>query len=241
MSFPLKTKRDSWTEEQVSALPSGEHDAFDRKSGQLLSDPKFEEKLGKALSAFANSGGGHLLLGVQDDGTFDGVSPVTKKGKTTTREWLEQKIPALLDRPLQDFRVHEVVPSSPSGIPAGNVVIVIDVGDSNLAPHQSTSNHIYYFRTGGHSMPAPHFYLDILWRRVTFPTGKVVRAWFNTVINPLIEALKSERRAITERKWVWDRFNRTVQDLRLAAKGARDHQREHRDRVGASAEVLPEI
>src|SRR5690348_17562905 len=45
------------------------------------------------------------------------------------------------------LRVHEVVPSSPCGIPAGNVVIVIDVGDSNLAPHQSTSNHIYYFRT----------------------------------------------------------------------------------------------
>src|SRR5262245_52903673 len=215
MSFPLKTKRDSWTEDQVSALPLGEHDAFDRKSGRLLSDPDFEKDVGKALSAFANSGGGHLLLGVQDDGIFDGVPAMTKQGKTTTREWLEQKIPALLDRPLQDFKVHEVVPSSPSGIPSGKVVIVIDVGDSNLAPHQNTSNHIYYFRVGGHSKPAPHFYLDILWRRVTFPTGKVVRSWFNTVINPLIEALKSERKAITERKWVWDRSNRTVQDLRL--------------------------
>src|SRR5262245_39228840 len=132
MSFPLKTKRDHWTEEEVLALPKGEHDAFDRKGGQLLSDPNFEEKLGKALSAFANSGGGHLLLGVQDDGTFDGVPAMTKKGRTTTREWLEQKIPALLDYPLQDFRVHEVVPSLPTGIPGGKVVIVIDVGDSNL-------------------------------------------------------------------------------------------------------------
>jgi len=99
MSFPLKTKREGWTEEQVSALPLGEHDAFDRKSGRLLSDPDFEKDVGKELSAFANSGGGHLLLGVQNDGTFDGV-PVIKKGRTTTREWLEQKIPALLDRVL---------------------------------------------------------------------------------------------------------------------------------------------
>jgi hypothetical protein len=215
MSFPLKTRRNSWTEEQVLALPSGEHEAFDRKSGQLLTDPNFELDLGKALSAFANSGGGHLLLGVQDDGTFDGVPVMTKKGKTTTREWLEQKIPALLDRPLQDFRVHEVVPSPPSGIPSGKVVIVIDVGDSILAPHQNVSNHVYYFRVGGHSKPAPHFYLDILWQRVTFPTGKVVRAWFDTVINPLIDALKNERRTISEKRWGWNRFNKTIDGLRL--------------------------
>jgi hypothetical protein len=215
MSFPLKTKRDSWTEEQVLALPSGEPDAFDRKSGLLLSKPDFEEALGKALSAFANSGGGHLLLGVKDDGTFDGVPPMTKKGKTSTREWLEQKIPALLDRPLQDFKVHQVVPSSPSSIPPGQVVIVIDVGDSNLAPHQNASNHIYYFRVGGHSKPAPHFYLDILWQRVTFPTGEVVRAWFDTVINPLIDALKNECRTIRKQRWVWDRFNQTIDGMRL--------------------------
>jgi hypothetical protein len=216
MSFPLKTKRDSWTEDQVLALPLGEPDAFDRKSGRLLSKPNFEEDLGKALSAFANSGGGHLLLGVEDDGTFDGVPWMTKKGRTTTREWLEQKIPALLDRPLQDFKVHEVVPSSPSGIPAGQVVIVIDVGDSNLAPHQNASNRIYYHRVGGHSLPAPHFYLDILWRRVTFPTGEVVRAWFDTVINPLIEALRNERRTMHKQRWVWDRFNQsTIDGMRL--------------------------
>jgi predicted HTH transcriptional regulator len=215
MGFPLKTKRDSWTEDQILALPLGEPDAFDRKSGRLLSKPNFEEDLGKALSAFANTGGGHLLLGVQDDGTFDGVPAMTKKGKTTTREWLEQKIPALLDRPLQDFKVHEVVPSSPSSIPAGKVVIVIDVGDSNLAPHQNVSNHIYYFRVGGHSKPAPHFYLDILWNRLTFPTGSVVRAWFDTVINPLINALKNERRTARKQKWVWDRFTQTIDGMRL--------------------------
>jgi predicted HTH transcriptional regulator len=52
------------------------HDAFDRKSGRLLSDQDFEKDLGKELSDFANSGGGHLLLGVKDEGAFDGVPVV---------------------------------------------------------------------------------------------------------------------------------------------------------------------
>jgi predicted HTH transcriptional regulator len=87
MTDLLKVKRERWTEEEVLSLPSGEHDFFDRKSGDLLSDiKKFEADVGKALSAFANSGGGHLLLGVRDDGLFDGMPE--KRGRTDTREWL---------------------------------------------------------------------------------------------------------------------------------------------------------
>jgi hypothetical protein len=195
-------------------LPSGEHDFFDRKSGDLLSDiKKFEADVGKALSAFANSGGGHLLLGVRDDGLFDGMPE--KRGRTDTREWLEQKIPNLVSYPLQDFRVHQVVPSLPSGIPAGKVVIVIDVGDSDLAPHQNVSDNIYYCRVGSHSIPASHFYLKILWQRERYPTGKVVRAWFDTVINPLIYTLENERKAISEKEWAWNRHYRRIDGLHL--------------------------
>jgi schlafen family protein len=212
MNYTLKTKRDHWTEEEVLALPKGEHDAFDRKSGGLLSDRELDKKLGKSLSAFANTGGGHLLLGVKDDASFDGVPEM--RGKTRTREWLEQKIPPLLDYPLQDFRVHEVVPASPSAIPAGTFVIVIDVADSPLAPHQSVSDHIYYQRVGGHSVPASHFNLKMLWQRETYPTGRIVRAWFDTMINPLINNLTDEHRMIRSRRWDWDRYTRTIGGLR---------------------------
>ncbi len=156
------TKKDRWTEADVLALPSGEHDYFDRKSGQILADPQYRDKLSKALSAFANSGGGHLIIGVKNDGTFDGAHPL--RGRTSTREWLEQLTPNLLDYPLEDFRVHEVEPATPSTIPAGRVVIAIDVGDSILAPHQA-SNHIYYHRAGSHSVEASHFYLETLRNR----------------------------------------------------------------------------
>jgi hypothetical protein len=165
------TKKEKWTEAEILALPPGEHDYFDRKSGALLADQNFRKEVAKALCAFANSGGGHLVIGITDHGVFDGVEPL--QGRTPTREWFEQIIPTLLSYPLQDFRVHEAEPSSPSGNPQGKVVIVIDVGGSVLAPHQSAFNpYIYYYRAGGHSVPAPHFYLETLRNRLINPVLK---------------------------------------------------------------------
>src|SRR4051812_47745973 len=99
--------REGWTESDVKSLPTGEHDYFDRKSGEVFNDTgHLKGTLAKAISAFANSGGGSLVLGVRDDGTFDGVPAVN--GSTPTREWLEQLIPNLVSYSLASFRVHEV-------------------------------------------------------------------------------------------------------------------------------------
>lgn len=160
-------KKARWTDAEVLALPAGEHDYFDRKSGALLTSPDFRKNTAKALAAFANSGGGHLLIGVRDDNSFDGVEPV--RGRTPTREWLEQVIPSLLGYPLEDFRVHEVEFANPSAIPEGKVVLVVDVGDSALAPHQAQPQRTYFYREGGHSKPAPHFYLETLRNRLAKP------------------------------------------------------------------------
>jgi hypothetical protein len=76
-----------------------------------------------------------MVLGVDDGGTIDGVPPL--RGSTRAREWLEQTIPNLVSYALSDFRVHEVEPTPrASAIPEGRVVLVVDVGDSPLAPHQ---------------------------------------------------------------------------------------------------------
>jgi predicted HTH transcriptional regulator len=145
-------KREHWKESDLENLPEGEPDVFDRKSGRLFDNrDKFLDGVAKALSAFANSGGGSLILGVSNDGVPDGLPP--REGKTSMREWLEQKIPALLDYPLGDFRVHTVSRSENSRIPSDKEVIVIDVGDSAAAPHQSARDKIYYRREGGHSKP----------------------------------------------------------------------------------------
>ncbi len=167
-------KRERWTEEDIDALPAGEHDYFERKSGRLFNDQgDLLGKLAKTVSALANSGGGHILLGVDDDGTPDGVPPT--QGRAATRDWLEQKIPHLVEYPLADFRVHVVEPATLSRIPQGRRVIVIDIGDSALAPHQcahgggGAQKHTYYYRQAGRSEPAPHFYLELLRQRLVNP------------------------------------------------------------------------
>jgi len=200
-----RIKKERWSEEEILLLPAGELDYFDRKSGAIISDSDFLKKLAKALSAFANSGGGYLILGVKNDGTIDGV-PKVYKGRTSAREWLEQVIPDLLSYPLQDFRVHEIDPAMPTTIPAGNVVIVIDIGDSERAPHQDTFTKLYYHRVSGHSLPAPHIYIESLRARVKYPSREIVCAWRDYVINPLLSTLKSERGYLERRKWTWDRW-----------------------------------
>lgn len=194
-------KKDLWTEDMILALPAGEHDFFDRKSGLLFKDSDFRRDLAKALSAFANSGGGHVLLGVRDDGSVDGVPPF--EGRTSTRERIEQIIPHLLSHPLQDFRVHEVIPAAPSAIPPDRVVIVIDVGDSMFAPHQTNDTKDYYFRSGGHSIKAPHVYLEALRSRQRFPSQRVVRAWFDSVVTPLIDLFEAARTSLVDEGLTW--------------------------------------
>jgi hypothetical protein len=210
-------KKDRWTEDMVLDLPPGEHDNFDRKAGTLLTDSGRRDTLAKALSAFSNSGGGHLILGVADDGMIDGVPPF--KGKTRTRERVEQLIPDLLSPPLQDFRVHEVEAATPSNIPAGQVVIVIDVADSMLAPHQTSGTKIYYCRSGGHSVPAPHVYLEALRGRQRFPNQTVVRVWFETVINPLLLLFESLRETLASTEWQWASEGGDVFPLRFINYG----------------------
>jgi hypothetical protein len=129
-------KRERWSERDLTDLPAEEPDKFDRKASRLFDDlAAFLNSVAKALSAFANSGGGSLIIGVADDGTPDGLPLAV--GRTAMRDWIEQKIPHVLDYPLSDFRVHTVIKDDTSCIPAERAVIVIDVGDSAAAPHQS--------------------------------------------------------------------------------------------------------
>lgn len=196
-------KKERWTESEVLSLPSGEQDYFERKSGALIRDSDFHEKIAKAISAFANSGGGHLIIGVRDDGSIDGVPRNHKGRRTSTKDWLEQVIPNLVSYPLQDFRVHEVEPEIPSIIPANAVIIVIDVGDSLMAPHQSASSKIYFHRTGGRSQPAPHHFLEALRGREKYPSQKIAHSWLNFVIAPLLARLRMEEDKLVTPRQPW--------------------------------------
>lgn len=195
-------KKDVWTEEEILSI-AFESDSFERKSGVLFEGPDFDKTIAKALSAFANTDGGHIVFGAKDDGSLDGVRLI-HKGRTHTRQWLEQKIPTLLAPCLQDFRVHEIAPTDSSSIPSGKVLIVVDVGRSDLAPHQAVPDLTYYYRVGSHSCPAPHRYLELLFNREKFPGPRVANAWVQTVLNPLISRLRQESSDLENERWGLD-------------------------------------
>jgi hypothetical protein len=169
-----------WDEQFILQLPYGEFDWLEAKSRRALDltlpsvkETDVRQNLSKALSAIANTGGGQLILGLQnpepdasgwavDDG---GICTRIKGG---TREWLETLTPNLLDFPLQSFNVYEIATSKTlpqSSIQDGRALYVIDVRDSSLAPHQALDQK-YYARVGGRSVPIGHrLVLDIMGRR----------------------------------------------------------------------------
>jgi len=192
------TKRERWTEAELLALRAGEHDYFDRKGAASLTN---REALSKAVSAFANSGGGHLIIGVHDNGAIEGVAAM--QGQTRTREWLEQIIAISVSPPLADFRVHEVEPAvGASNIPPDRVVLIVDIADSRLAPHQAEKPRNYFYRQAGRSEPAPHFYLETLRNRLV---GPALRADFRGI--EVRRSDSNERGRFVEGRLVFDVFN----------------------------------
>lgn len=170
----------SWTEERIEALPK-EDNTFERKASALFATSgngvdRFRDEIAKQLSAFANSGGGSIILGADDiTGKIDGGLPLIAKGRATTKDYLEDIIIGLTDEKILGLNVVEVLPSDDkSRIAQGNAVFVIEVPDSDHAPHQSTRDHKYYVRLGSKSQPASHRIIEDIRNRVRHPKLEIV-------------------------------------------------------------------
>jgi len=81
------------------------------------------------------------------------------------------------------------------------------VEKSELAPHQSTEDNIYYYRVDKQSNAAPHNYVENLFFRDKFPGPKIAEAWVYTVLNPLINTIEWEGKYLENEQWGFDRFN----------------------------------
>lgn len=161
------------TEAEIDGLTEGESNSLELKGSRFF-DKSIDEAckgLAKAVSAFANTGGGRLILGVHDDNKsgerfIDGGIPMDLK-RPNTVEWLNNQISALVDPPLQNFSIQAIERTGEtSKIEPDRAVIIIDIGDSEQAPHQSTKDLLFYGRLGGKSQPLSHrFIMDIANRR----------------------------------------------------------------------------
>jgi hypothetical protein len=121
---------------------------------------------------------------------------------------IETFIPNLLNYPLREFRAHEVKIAT---LEDDRVVIVVDVGDSKLAPHQTNFGdevNLYYQRYGSHSVPAEHHNIFLMFGRSGFPSKDVASSWIHTVINPLLDYLKSESENLNRKRRQWENDKR---------------------------------
>jgi hypothetical protein len=90
------------------------------------------------------------------------------KGKTT--QWLEDVIRAQTEFEILGYNVYEVLPlQNGSSITAGKALYIVDIPDSDRAPHQSRRDFKYYIRVASKSLPAPHRILEDIRNRQKHP------------------------------------------------------------------------
>jgi hypothetical protein len=153
------------SDELIALLPAGNEDSlWELKAADVVSSAKrgeFRRELGKQVSAFANSGGGNLVIGISNDRK---VQPCEKTvGRQPMKDYLASMVEQSVEYPIRHFRVH---PIPVTGQPEENI-FAIEIDDSPAAPHQAKDERIYYYRIDGHSKPAPHFHVELLRNRMT--------------------------------------------------------------------------
>jgi len=147
---------EDWTEEDLMQLSNQESAFYEYKSSRITSD-KLRERISIAASAFWNSGGGILIVGVNDQGKIDGgIAPIF--GKQKLPDWVDQAISQTEPTGPYTIRVIERELDN-SSIEQEKVILVISFGESFIGPHMA-SDKKYYIRAGAHSGPASHFLVE---------------------------------------------------------------------------------
>lgn len=193
-----------WNEKFIREyLPQiGEQDWLEFKSGAIIDFSQDENRkkmnLSKEISAIANSGGGYIVFGIDNDTKkiLDGGIPISFKNGT--KEWLVNILPTFVDPPLKEFRVIEIT-GNQSGTPieTGKAIYVLDVDDSTLAPHQSVIDNKYYHRSGSRSLPSNNrIVMDIAGRQKYPSLILTINYGFVNISNPNRLLREGERRIL---------------------------------------------
>jgi len=131
-------------------IAQGEHQQLDFKFE--VSD---SQKIARTLSAFANTDGGTLLIGVKDNGNIAGV-------RSEEEYYMIEAAAEMYCRPKVPFKAKEWNME-------GKVVLEVSVERSSVKPHQSpdkNNNYKSYIRINDENIAAPEI-LEMAWSKIS--------------------------------------------------------------------------
>ncbi len=160
-------------------VDTGECRKWEFKDARALKD-NFKLSLARQVSAFANSGGGHIALGVREvvkGEQYETDEVPQLQGTTPMKDWLARMVSTSVSYPLQEFSIHRI----PFADDSQKSIFVIEIGDSPSAPHQTDikDHKIYYWRVEDRTEQAPHFHLELLRNRMTKCVLKISETQFH--------------------------------------------------------------
>jgi len=149
-----------------------------------------KKELSKDVSAFANTIGGTIVYGIEEDPTspHKAVKLSLVDPRSVSKEWLEQVINSKIQPRISGIRIHSVDLSKSA---PGSVVYVVTVPEGATA-HQA-SDQRYYKRFNFESVPMYDFEIRQILNRVSRPS---YRAWLKVEPTSVAQNIRVVFRAV---------------------------------------------
>jgi len=158
-----------WQEHDIEALiRENQREGLGReykKSDALARTAKSKTEISKDVSAMANSAGGVIIYGIDEQKKTKGPIQLDQgiDPNVISPEWLEQVIGSGIQRPIDGVKVRAVEMSS-----TGKLVYVVWVPQSNRAPHMAL-DHRFHKRLGTTTAMMEEYELRDVGRRFESP------------------------------------------------------------------------
>jgi predicted HTH transcriptional regulator len=157
-------EKEEYTERDILSLIEGKVEeliSLEFKSGDSLGfEPGKKKELSKDVSSFANSAGGLIIYGINENNhVAESISFID--GNTITKEWVEQVIHSNIQRKIDGILIIPVRFEND----VSKTVYVIKIPVSNQAPHMASDNR-YYKRYNFQSVPMEEYEVRNLYNRL---------------------------------------------------------------------------
>jgi hypothetical protein len=136
---------------------------LDYKASPALSkEDRKRDEMCKDVSAFANSAGGQIVYGIEEDGPIPVSLDKGSDPNVITREWIEQVLNSRISPKIEGLRI------TPIPLGTGNAFVITVPQATSRAPHQAPDNK-YYRRYNFQSVAMADYEVRDMMRRTTTP------------------------------------------------------------------------